>query len=161
MFDIKNVIKDLCSISSPSGYEMNITSFLKCYLSRYDNIIITEDCIGNIIVEKKGISNTSVMLVAHCDEIGFAVKYIDENGFIHFSPLGGIDPTILRGRDVVIMHKGQPVCGVIGARPVSLSKNNKSKDIDISDLWIDIGVGSKSEALDSVSVGEPITIKPH
>ena len=80
MFDIKNVIKDLCSISSPSGYEMNITSFLKCYLSRYDNIIITEDCIGNIIVEKKGISNTSVMLVAHCDEIGFAVKYIDESG---------------------------------------------------------------------------------
>ena len=161
MFDIKNVIKDLCSISSPSGYEMNITSFLKCYLSRYDNIIITEDCIGNIIVEKKGISNTSVMLVAHCDEIGFAVKYIDENGFIHFSPLGGIDPTILRGRDVVIMHKDQLVCGVIGARPVSLSKNNKSKDIDISDLWIDIGVGSKSEALDSVSVGDPITFKPH
>ena len=143
MVNIKHILEEVCSISSPSGYEMNITSFLKLYLSRYDNIIITEDYIGNIVVEKKGSSNTSVMLVAHCDEIGFAVKYIDENGFIHFSPLGGIDPTILRGRDVVIMHKGQPVCGVIGARPVSLSKNNKSKDIDISDLWIDIGVGSK------------------
>lgn len=161
MFDIKNVIKDLCSISSPSGYEMNITSFLKCYLSRYDNIIITEDCIGNIIVEKKGDCNTNVMLVAHCDEIGFAVKYIDESGYIHFSPLGGIDPSIVRGRDVVIKHQEHTVCGVIGARPLSLSKNNKSKDIDISDLWIDIGACSKTEALNAVSIGDPITFKPH
>ena len=161
MFDIKNVIKDLCSISSPSGYEMNITSFLKCYLSRYDNIIITEDCIGNIIVEKKGNCNTVVMLVAHCDEIGFAVKYIDESGYIHFSPLGGIDPSIVRGRDVVIKHQEHTVCGVIGARPLFLSKNNKSKDIDISDLWIDIGACSKTEALNIVSIGDPITFKPH
>lgn len=161
MFDIKNVIKDLCSISSPSGYEMNITSFLKCYLSRYDNIIITEDCIGNIIVEKKGNCNTVVMLVAHCDEIGFAVKYIDESGYIHFSPLGGIDPSIVRGRDVVIKHQEHTVCGVTGARPLFLSKNNKSKDIDISDLWIDIGACSKTEALNIVSIGDPITFKPH
>lgn len=161
MFDIKNVIKDLCSISSPSGYEINITSFLKCYLSRYDNIIITEDCIGNIIVEKKGNCNTVVMLVAHCDEIGFAVKYIDESGYIHFSPLGGIDPSIVRGRDVVIKHQEHTVCGVIGARPLFLSKNNKSKDIDISDLWIDIGACSKTEALNIVSIGDPITFKPH
>ena len=139
MLDIKHVIEELCSISSPSGYEINITSFLKRYLSRYDNIIITEDYIGNIVAEKKGSSNTSVMLVAHCDEIGFSVKYIDESGYIHFSPLGGIDYSILKGRDVVIQHHKHTVCGVIGARPVSLSRNNKSKDIDISDLWIDIG----------------------
>ena len=161
MLDTKNILKELCSISSPSGYEMNITSHLKHYLSRYDKIAVTEDSIGNIIVKKNGSSNRDIMLVAHCDEIGFAVKYIDESGYIHFSPLGGIDPTILRGRDVVIMHRGAPICGVIGARPVSLSKNNKSKDIDISDLWIDIGVGSRSEALNSVSVGDPITFKPH
>ena len=162
MFDIKNILKGLCSISSPSGYEMNITSFLRSYLSCYDNIIITEDHIGNIIVEKKGNCNTSsIMLVAHCDEIGFAVKYIDESGFIHFSPLGGIDLSILRGRDVVIKHKEQTVCGVIGARPVSLSKNNKSKDIDISDLWIDIGASSKSEVMNAISIGDPITFKPH
>lgn len=161
MLDIRHTLKELCSISSPSGYEMNITSLLKCYLSRYDNIIITEDHIGNIIVEKKGNCNTSIMLVAHCDEIGFAVKYIDESGYIHFSPLGGIDPSIVRGRDVVIKHQEHTVCGVIGARPLSLSKNNKSKDIDISDLWIDIGVCSKSEALNAVSIGDPITFKPH
>lgn len=101
------------------------------------------------------------MFVAHCDEIGFAIKYIDESGYIHFSPLGGIDPSIVRGRDVVIKHHEHTVYGIIGARPASLSKNNKSKDIDISDLWIDIGVGSKSEALDSVSIGDPITFKPH
>lgn len=161
MLDIKHVIEELCSISSPSGYEINITSFLKRYLSRYDNIIITEDYIGNIVAEKKGSSNTSVMLVAHCDEIGFSVKYIDESGYIHFSPLGGIDYSILKGRDVVIQHHKHTVCGVIGARPVSLSRNNKSKDIDISDLWIDIGACSKDEALDIVSIGDPITFKPH
>ena len=161
MFDIKNILKELCSISSPSGYEMNITSYLKYYLSRYEEINVTEDFIGNIVVKKNGSSNKDIMLVAHCDEIGFTVKYIDESGYIYFSPLGGIDHNILRGRDVVIMHKGQPVCGIIGARPVPLSKNNKSKDIDISDLWIDIGVGSKSFVMNSVSIGDPITFKPH
>lgn len=161
MFDIKNILKGLCSISSPSGYEVNITSYLKCYLSRYKEITITEDSIGNIIVKKNGSSNRDIMLVAHCDEIGFAVKYIDESGFIHFSPLGGIDSSIVRGHDVVIKHQEHTICGVIGARPVSLSRNNKSKDIDISDLWIDIGACSKTEALNIVSIGDPITFKPH
>ncbi len=161
MFDIKNILKELCSISSPSGYEMNITSYLKYYLSRYEGFAVTEDFIGNIVVKKNGSSNKDIMFVAHCDEIGFAIKYIDESGYIHFSPLGGIDPSIVRGRDVVIKHHEHTVYGIIGARPASLSKNNKSKDIDISDLWIDIGVGSKSEALDSVSIGDPITFKPH
>lgn len=161
MLDLKEVIKSLVSISAPSGYESNITSFLKQLMQGYDNLNISEDAIGNLIVTKKGKSDKTIMFVAHCDEIGFTIKYIDEAGYIHFSPLGGIDPNILRGRDVVIMHKKLPVCGIIGARPVSISKNNKSKDIDISDLWIDIGVDSKSEALNRISIGDPITFKPH
>lgn len=161
MNDLKKLIKELTSISAPSGYEMNIASYLKQYLSRYNDIIVIEDFIGNVIVKKIGSNNEDIMLVAHCDEIGFAVKYIDEFGYIHFSPLGGIDPSILRGFDVVIKHQEHSVYGVIGVRPASLSRNNKSKDIDISDLWIDIGACSKSEALNSVSIGDPITFKPH
>ncbi len=161
MDTVKDILSSLTSISAPSGYEMPVVHFLKDKLSIYSNLKIEEDVLGNLIVTKNGKTDKSIMLVAHCDEIGFAVKYIDEAGFIHFSSLGGVDAHILKGRDVTIMHHGQPVYGVIGSCPISLSRNNKSKDVDISDLWIDIGACSRSEALNNVSIGDPITFKTH
>ena len=30
------------------------------------------------------------MIAAHMDEIGLIVSHVDENGFIRFSPIGGV-----------------------------------------------------------------------
>lgn len=165
MDKLKDILLPLVSLSAPSGYEDTITSYLKTELSLYKDLDVKEDQLGNLIVSKKGTNDQTIMLAAHCDEIGFAVKYIDESGYIYFSPIGGIDASILKGHSVIILHKNEPVNGIIGIRPAYLSSKTSyrfnNKEIDISDLWIDIGAGNKTTAMEMVSIGDPITFRPN
>lgn len=158
--NLQTLIKDLCLLSSPSGYEDTIRSYILNLLTGIENVSV--DKLGNIIIKKIGQYDKSIMLIAHCDEIGFSVKYIDENGFVFFSPIGGVDLSILKGQSVSIRHNNDFINGVIGTQPIHLKKNSKNKnsDIDISDLWIDIGNTSK-DLHNTVSVGDPITFYPN
>lgn len=156
---MKELIKELCSASFVSGCEVSDNdNVLLSYLESH-NIPHEIDAIGNIVFQKTGKGDKVLMLVAHYDEIGFSVKYIDDNGYIYFSPVGGIDVSILLGQKVVIKHNGSSVCGVIGVTPIHMrdSRRNKDKEIDISDLWIDIGVTDKEMVERLVSVGDQIS----
>jgi endoglucanase len=102
------------------------------------------------------------MLIAHADEIGFMVKYIDEAGFIRFTKIGGVDVNLLQGLKVVIYHNEEKIQGVIGKKPIHMKTDDKenSKPTEIGELWIDIGVSSKEETEKMVSVGDVITFEP-
>ena len=161
MKHLRDIIFKLVQLSSPSGYETEINNYINDYLSQYKDIEVKEDNLGNTYAIKKGATNNTTMLVAHCDEIGFAVKYIDDSGYIRFTPIGGVDLSILNGLRVTIKHAENIVNGVIGARPIHLSRNERSnKGPMVSDLWIDIGAKDKEQANEYVSVGDPITFKP-
>ena len=155
---IKDYLISLCTIPSPSGYEGRVTSVIKDILFSFSGYDVTEDTLGNIVAIKKGISGKKTMLVAHCDEIGFAIKYIDDSGFVHFTSIGGVDNSILSGLRVIIDHCGTLVYGVIGKSPIHFSHKEKSnRNSDISDFWIDIGAKGKEDAEAIVSIGDPIT----
>ena len=159
----KELVKELCSASFVSGYEITEqNNVLLGYLQQH-NIPYEIDSIGNIIFQKSGNGEETLMLIAHYDEIGFAVKYIDDNGYVYFSASGGVDASILRSQKVVIMHDGQPVDGVIGAKPIHMTNQKRSEKntLDISDLWIDIGVIGKEDVGKYVSVGDPISFYPN
>ena len=156
---MRKLVNKLCSASFVSGCEVSdndnvLLAYLKCH-----NIPYEIDTIGNIVFQKTGKGDKVLMLVAHYDEIGFSVKYIDDNGYIYFSPVGGIDVSILRGQKVVIKHNGSFVYGVIGVKPVHMrdSGRNRHNEIDISDLWIDIGVTEKEDVENIVTVGDQIS----
>ena len=156
---MNDLIKLLCSASFVSGCEvLGGDNVLLEYLKSHD-ISYEIDTIGNIVFQKTGKGDKVLMLVAHYDEIGFSVKYIDDNGYIYFSPVGGIDVSILRSQKVVIKHNGSYVCGVIGVKPVHMRDlgRNRHSEIDVSDLWIDIGVADKEIVEDLVSVGDLIS----
>ncbi len=163
---MKALIKDLCCLSIVSGCEIiNQNNAVIDYLNNH-NVLFEQDVLGNIIFKKTGKGEKTLMLVAHYDEIGFSVKYIDDNGYIYFSAIGGVDTSILRGQRVVIIHNGHLIDGVIGAKPVHMINNarngNNNKGIDISDLWIDIGVTEKKEDIrELVSIGDPISFPPN
>ncbi len=152
------MLKQLCDISSPSGYETTITSYLKSLMSNA-GFNTYSDAIGNLICQKKGCGDFKMMLIAHCDEVGFVVKYISDNGFVYFSSLSKADLSLLYGRHVLISHSGSITPGVIGSCPVHLGGNDANNK-EISNLWIDIGANSKEEAEKRVSVGDSITVKP-
>ena len=161
ILNMESLIKKLCNSSFVSGFEQQGSrTVLLDYLEKC-HIPFEQDVVGNVILTKKGAGESSLMLVAHYDEVGFTVRYVDDNGFIYFSAIGGIDTSILRGQKVVISHNGIAVEGVIGAKPIHMinqTKNvNSNKTIDISDLWIDIGVTDREKIKSLVSIGDSIS----
>jgi endoglucanase len=98
------------------------------------------------------------MLDSHVDEIGLAVKHIDDKGFIYFQVIGGVDPAMVRGKRVNIHTAKGIVRGIIGAPAIHLREKDKEPKVPkIHESYIDIGAGSAAQARKRVSVGDPIT----
>jgi endoglucanase len=99
------------------------------------------------------------MLAAHADEIAMAVNYIDAEGFIYVRKMGGIDAAITKAQRVTIHTSRGPVKGVVGNVAPHLTKfDGERKPPQMHDLFIDIGVSSKKQALKLVQIGDPITL---
>lgn len=139
-----NLLKKLVSTYGPSSREEYIAEVIKEEIEDYvDEIRI--DALGNLITRKKG-PGKKVMIAAHMDQIGFMVIDIDDNGFIRFTNVGGISPSISLGQRVIFENN---TTGIISAEPVDdLSK------LKLSDMYIDIGAFNKEEAELKVEIGD-------
>ena len=92
------------------------------------------------------------MIAAHMDEVGFIVDFIDNDGYLRFKKVGGIDDRILPATRVRVGEARVP--GVIGIKPKHLLKGKESESVVASDdLAIDIGARTKAEAEEHVQVG--------
>ncbi|WP_416197962.1 MAG: Endoglucanase [Sporanaerobacter sp.] len=147
------LLKELTEAFGVSGNEGEVRSVIIDEIKDYvDELKV--DKIGNIIAYKKGkIDLPKLMITAHMDEVGLMITGIDKSGLLKFTTVGGIDKRILVSKCVKIGEKRIP--GVIGSKPIHLQKKDEwSKALDINNLYIDIGVDSKEEALKLVSIGD-------
>lgn len=150
------LLKKLTEASGVSGNEKEVREMIIEEIKDYvDEIKI--DSLGNLIAIKKGSAGyPKIMLAAHMDETGLMVKSIDENGFIKFYTVGGIDDRILISK-VVSIGKDK-VRGVIGAKAIHLQEpDERNKTLKHKQLYIDIGAKSKAEAEKLVSLGDYVT----
>ena len=140
---MKNLIKDLVESYGPTGFETEVTNKIRTYIAdKVDECYV--DALGNLIARKKG-SGKKVMFSAHADEIGVIVTYIDDDGFLRFSNVGGLNLlTLLGGR----VRFANGVIGVIG------KEKGELKDLTLDKLFIDIGAATKDEAQKKVSIGD-------
>ena len=151
-------LKQLLAAPSPSGYEQPAQRIFRSYIAPHCEV--TTDVMGNVfgMIPGKGENRPRVMLIGHSDEIGLQVRYLDDNGFIYFSAIGGVDPHISAGMRVHV-HTGKgSLNGVIGKRPIHLMEP-KERDtvVKLEVQYIDIGACDKKEAQSLVRVGDPIT----
>ncbi|HZO72676.1 MAG TPA: M42 family metallopeptidase [Ktedonobacteraceae bacterium] len=147
----------LIASPSPSGFEQPVQQVIREEIRSYTDEVRT-DVHGNVIAALNPTGQPRVMLTAHCDELGFLVRYIDEQGFIYFATIGGYDPSTLPGNRVQIYTPSGPVLGVIGRKPAHLlSGEDRSKAPKLTELWIDIGASSKEEAQALVPIGSVAT----
>ncbi len=153
-------LKNLINSMSPSGFEQEAADIWRDYTSQFADEV-RRDLHGNTIaVVNKG-GAPRVMLAGHIDEIGYMVKYIDDDGFIYFAPIGGVDPQIAQGQRVIIKGKKGKILGVIGKKPIHLfTPEDRNKVVKFEDMFIDIGAKSKEGAEEYVSVGDPIVNAP-
>src|SRR5690606_29563310 len=108
----KEFLENLLNTPSPTGYETEGVKVWKSYVENFSDEVVT-DAYGSCAA-KINLSGdvATVMLEAHCDEIGMVVQHISENGFIYINKLGGSDSTIARAKRVYIHNKKGKVVGV-------------------------------------------------
>lgn len=137
-----NLLKELTNTYGPSGREEKIRDIIKKHVCDYADEVST-DSLGNLIVRKKG-NGKKIMFAAHMDEIGIITTFIDDNGYLRFAPVGGLNTKDLLYRRVYFENG---TVGIIGTE-----KENTDKLI--SKMFIDIGAKNKKDAEEKVSVGD-------
>jgi endoglucanase len=158
-------LKALTEAPSPSGYEVPAADLLRARLADVADSVET-NVLGSVHATLKGKGQgPNVMIAGHLDEIGLMVKYIDDEGFISFEAIGGVDAAILPGTRVNVYGTGEGkgkgkttlLRGVMGRKPIHLIEPDERKNVTkIDKLFIDIGLSGK-EAKAAVRIGDPIT----
>ncbi len=158
MDDSFRMISDLCEAHGPSGYEAPAREVVRRYLEGCGEI--STDRLGSIIARKVGDpQGPKVMLAGHLDEIGMMVTRIDEQGYVFFQTIGGWWEQVMLAQRVAIRTQRGTVTGVVGSKPPHvLSPEERQKIVETRRMFIDIGVGSREEAIAAgVAPGDPIT----
>ena len=146
-------LKRLLDAPGPSGFEIAPARVWREEARSFASV--ETDVHGNTIATLNPKGSPRVMLAGHLDEIGLMVVHLDDDGFVHFGPIGGWDSQVLVGQRVILEGKAGPVAGVIGKKAIHLMKpDERDKVSKITDLWIDIGARSKDEAAARLRVGD-------
>ncbi len=136
---MKDLIKKLTEAYGPSGHEGQIRETIRREIEPFADKIWV-DALGNLIALKKGKGGGKrVLLAAHMDEIGLIISYVDEQGFLRFQPIGGVDVMTLVGGRV------QFADGALGVIAPEKRREFK-KEPDLTKLYIDIGATGRAEA---------------
>jgi len=143
---MKSLIQRLVETSGPSGYESQVRALVRAEVEPHADQVRV-DAMGNLIVVK-GQANSNgrkLMLSAHMDEIGLIATHVDEQGFVRFTPLGGVHRLNLAGSRVRFLN-GAP--GVIGAEQLE----DATRLPTFEQLFVDVGATSRGDC--PVRVGD-------
>lgn len=155
--DPVDLLERLSNAIGPSGYEDDVREIVHEVVAPLSDDVRV-DRLGNLLATRNGRRKEKLLLDAHMDEVGFLVSYIDDEGFLRLSPLGGWDARVLPAHAVTVAGRdGQTVRGVIGMLPPHVTKeSDRSKAVAVEDLFVDIGARSRAEAEErGVEVGSP------
>ena len=154
----KDILTKLCGMTAVSGFEHDASLLVADMFAEYcDDVSV--DSFGNIIAILNNKSEgKAIMVEAHLDEIGLMVSYIEDNGFLRFTTIGGIDSAILPSTEVIV-HGVESYLGVIGAKPPHLQDAEESKNsYKMENLFIDVGFDGET-AKRLINIGDIITFK--
>lgn len=134
------MLEKLVSAFGVSGHEEEVRQVIREELKDI-NCDIKEDKMGNLIV-KVGQGTEKIMFCAHMDEIGLIATYIEDNGFVRVSNIGGIHASEIVHNFVVFKNGAMGKVGAAKSEP------------KVEDLFIDLGATSREDALKKVKEGE-------
>jgi endoglucanase len=135
---MKSLIKMLVESTGPSGYESQVRDVIRAEIEPYaDEVNI--DALGNLIAKKGEPSKDGkkILLAAHMDEIGIIATHVDENGFVRFTTIGGVNPRTCVGGRVRFLNG---TLGVIGHEYIK----DRNMLPAIEQMFIDVGAKSRA-----------------
>lgn len=135
------LLKELCEAAGIPGREERLRAIVKRELEPLvDEMRV--DPLGNVVAIRHGSADKRLAINAHMDEIGFLVKFIDDDGFIRLHPIGGHDPRNMVAQRVRVVGK-QDLPGVLypGQKPPHLlDKSETDKGPQLADFFVDVGL---------------------
>ena len=134
-------LKRLLDTPGPSGFESAPARVWRDEARAFADV--TSDVAGNSMAVVNPNGTPTIMLAGHIDEIGVIVTYIDDEGYLYISGIGGWDPQVLVAQRIRIMGRSGDVYGVIGKKPIHVIKpEDRKKASEMKDLWLDLGATS-------------------
>lgn len=141
-----DLLEKLTQTFGPSGYEDAIRDIIREEVAPLaDELRI--DPLGSLIAYRKGTGGgQKIALAAHMDEIGVMATYVEEQGYVRFTSIGGLRPLNCAGSRVRFAN------GVVGV--VSMERRDDANSMPaLQHLYIDVGATSREDC--PVAVGDP------
>lgn len=144
------LLREIIALRGPSGWEDEVRNAIR---TQAQDILagkegrVYSDTMGNLYAYRKGTDKNKphVMLAAHMDEVGFIVRFADDDGQLLIDSVGGVDARCVVSKRVIVGEKAVP--GVIGVKAIHLmSAADRKKAPDYDTIFIDIGAKTKEEA---------------
>ena len=152
-------LRKLLDTPSPSGFEQRVQDVVRAHVSAFADEVTT-DVHGNVAAVLNPEGSPRILLAGHCDQIGFMVQHVDDNGFISFAGIGGHDVSVLIGQNVTIWGPDGEVPGVIARKAIHLlGADERGKVPEMHELWIDVGAEDKAEVEERVRIGDSVTFR--
>lgn len=148
----KEFLFELLKTSSVSGNEVELEKKIYDYMQDKADLV-TVDELGNVTAVVNPDAQFKVLLSGHADEIGLMVSAVGSDGTLMVTRIGGIYTTTYPGHKVRIYTKNGVLYGAV-ANSRTIAKN---KDLEASDLRIDIGAKDREDALKYVELGDTVT----
>ncbi|MBI1851979.1 MAG: M20/M25/M40 family metallo-hydrolase [Planctomycetes bacterium] len=149
------VLEPLIDATGVSGMEGPVRDTVRTLLPSWTDPEV--DDAGNLLV-RVGSGSPTKLFIAHLDEIGYAVKDIDEHGMLTLVRKGGFFDSLYEGQPVLVFRRDRgPVSGVVAPRPGYRAASTAAPKLD--ELCVDIGATSKRDAELAVSPGDTVTIR--
>lgn len=138
-------LEDYLNNASPTGHEMEGQRIWARYIAPYTDEQQV-DAYGSAwaVLRSSKKNAPTLMLDAHADEIGFTIRYIDDNGFVRVERLGGSDVAIGRGRRLRFFGTDGEVYGITGNTAIHI-RDDGDKAPKVYDLYVDFGCDSREE----------------
>jgi endoglucanase len=141
------LLEELLRAGGPPGAEGAVAAIARREAAAFADV--SADANGSTTASVRGSGGGPLLAVfAHADEIGLAVSHVEDDGALAVLRLASWRAEQAAGQRVEILAAGGAVPGVVARR-------TRDGDLEWRDLYVDIGAGSREEALALVSPGDP------
>ncbi len=141
--DYLSMLEKLSGLHSVSGDELPLAKALQALAAPHcDTCEI--DTLGNLIAYKRG-KGKKLMLTAPMDTPGLVVTHVEESGELRVGPVGRLSPA-------EILHS--PYRFKNGTPGLLSREGKRTEEVKFSELFLDIGAGSRAEAAAQVQPGD-------
>ena len=146
------LMRELMEIPGPTGQEGRVMHWLRDrWAGNVERMWTARN--GNLIAHIGG-QGHRLLIEGHADEIGFVVRSIHDDGFIWLAtgqvPPGNITKRFPIGHPALIVTRTGLVEGIFAtaAGHILTAEQYRKAEIEILDMFVDIGASSRQEVLD-------------